>query len=190
MPLRSLTLAVLCAATLATGCAQLRMGAPIPSIENIQKARAAGIAPVSLGAFKPAPGKDAAMDQRVVVRTNTIFSPFDNSFAAYLRETLATDLRAAGLLDPASRIVISGTLTESVLDAPSGPARGVVAARFTVERNGVVAYARELRAEAAWTAGFIGVEAIPTAMNQYGLLYRSLVTQLLDDPAFRAAAAR
>jgi hypothetical protein len=169
------------------GCAQLKMGAPVPSIDNIQKARASGMPAVALGSFKLAPGKDASLDQKVVVRSNTFYSPYDSSFANYLKETLATDLAAAGLLDPKSPTVIEGWLTDSRLEVPSGPAKAGVAARFKVTRSGALLYERELSASASWTAPFIGVEAIPGAMNEYGLLYRKLVAQLLDDPAFHAA---
>ena len=186
--------ALACAAAFALlalgGCAQLRMGAPIPSIDNMQAARTAGIAPVALGSFTLAPGKSPSMDQHVTVRTNTVYAPDGNSFARYLRATLATDLEAAGLLDPASGVVISGLLTDSQLDAPSGTARGSVAARFIVTRGSSKVYDKELRASAEWASSFIGVEAIPAAMNQYGLLYRKLLAMLLADPEFRAAAKR
>lgn len=185
---RALGCASAFAMLLLCGCAQLRMGVPIPSIDNIQAARASGIAPVALGAFALAPGKNPSVDQYVTARTNTIYSPDGSSFARYLRATLATDLEAAGLLDPASGTVIEGLLTDSQLDVPSGQAHGSVAARFTVTRRGAKVYDRELRASAQWPSSFIGIEAVPEAMNQYGLLYRKLLALLLQDPAFRAAA--
>jgi hypothetical protein len=184
---RFASLLLLAAALLGTGCAQMKMGAPVPGIENIQKARASGIPAVALGTFKLAPGKDAALDQRVVVRTNSIYSPYDSSFASYLKESLAVDLAAAGLLNAASTTVISGLLTDSQLNVPTGPANATVAARFTVTRAGANVYEKELRASSAWTASFIGVEAISGGLNEYGLLYRKLLAQLLDDPQFVAA---
>ncbi|QJW83564.1 hypothetical protein HK414_03755 [Ramlibacter terrae] len=121
------------------GCAILPLGAPVPSVQNIGKARAAGIAPVALGTFRLAPGVDPAIDQRIVIRSNTVHAPTGSSFAQYLRETLATDLQAAGLLAPAASTVISGELLDSRIDVPTGtaPAWGTVAARFTVTRAGV-----------------------------------------------------
>jgi hypothetical protein len=182
---------VLCAgALLLAGCAQIKLGPPVPSIDNIGKARAAGIAPVALGTFELAPGRDRSLDQKVVARTNTVYSPYDSSFAKYLRENLAVDLGAAGLLEPGSPLVLRGWLTDSQLDAPTGTGRGSVAARFQLVRSGAVAYDKELRASATWPSVFVGVEAISTAMNEYALLYRKLVAALLDDPQFRAAAQR
>lgn len=173
-----------------TGCAQMQLGAPVPGIDNIQKAKGAGIAPVSLGAFSLAAGKPAAMDQSVTARTNRIFSPYDSSFAKYLKESLATELRAAGLLDETSMIVIEGQLTDSQLDAAVGVATGSVAARIKVTRAGEQVYDRELRASGSWESPFVGAYAVPAAVGEYALLYRKLVSQLLDDPAFRQAAKR
>jgi hypothetical protein len=169
------------------GCAQLKMGVPVPSIDNIQKARSAGVSPVAVGSFQLAPGKPGAMDQRVTARGNTVFSPYESSFARYLKEALAADLGAAGLLDPNSHVVIDGWLPDSRLDVPAGQATATVAARFTVTHDGVKRYDKELRASATWQAPFVGIEAVPAAINEYGLLYRKLVAMLLDDPAFRAA---
>jgi len=175
---------------LLTGCAQMRLGAPVPGIDNIQKARSSGIAPVALGHFGLAAGRPAGMDQSVTARTNTIFSPYDSSFAGYLKENLATDLRAAGLLEPASPIVIEGQLTDSQLDAAVGFGQGSVAARFAVIRAGAKVYEREFRASSRWESPFVGAIAVPAAVNEYSLLYRKLVELLLDDPAFRSAAKK
>jgi hypothetical protein len=175
---------------LMAGCAQMRLGAPIASVPNIQKAREAGIAPVALGNFVLAPGKPAGMDSRVVARTNTVYSGFDSSFAKYLRENLAVELAAAGLLEPASRIVIDAQLTDSQLEAATGRGSATVAARFVVKREGATVYDRELRTRAEWNSEFIGVVGIPAAINEYSLLYRKLVSALLDDADFRKAASR
>ncbi|RYY93581.1 MAG: hypothetical protein EOO24_26495 [Comamonadaceae bacterium] len=172
------------------GCAIAPLGAPAPSLQNITKARAAGIAPVTLGAFRLAQGVDPAVDQRIVIRSNTLHSPFGSSFAAYLRETLAADLRAAGLLDAASPVVITGELVDSRIDVPMGtaPASGAVSARFAVTRLGTKVYEREFTARSEWMTTFLGVETIPMAMGRYELLYRELAAMLLDDPSFQRAA--
>lgn len=174
-------------AALLAGCAIAPMGAPIPSVQNIGKARAAGVPPLALGDFRLAPGKPASLDQSVSIRTNRIHSPFGSSFSSYLKESLAADLRAAGLLDDASPIVLSAQLTDSQVDVPVGTARATLAAVFTVTRSGVRVYERELRVEDTWHASFIGAEAIPMGLNHYGQLYRRLAGELLDDPLFRAA---
>lgn len=179
-------LACVLAAGLA-GCAIAPMGQPIPSVQNVAKARAAAIPPLALGEFKLAPGKPPGLDQSVSIRTNRIHSPFGSSFSSYLKETLAADLRTAGLLDPNSPFVLSGQLTESQLEVPVGAANAAVAARLILTRAGVRVYDRELRASSTWQAPFVGAEAIPMGINRYTSLYRQLASDLLDDPQFRAA---
>ena len=189
-PQRLAALLAFAALGLLSACAQIRMGQPVPSIDNIRQARGAGIAPVALGGFVLAPGRPQSMDQRVSVRTNTVYAPTQSSFAKYLRETFATDLAAAGLLDPASSIVIEAQLTDNQLDAPSGHAHARVAARFKVLRGGRPVYDKELSASDSWESPFIGVEAIPQAINKHGLLFRELLRKLMADSDFVSAARR
>jgi hypothetical protein len=172
-----------------TGCAT-PMGAPQASIDNTTKLRTAGIAPASLGSFTLAPGQAAGMDQGVSLRGSRVHSPYNDSFAQYLKETLRVELDAAGLLDPASQAVISGTLTESDADAAIGQGTARLAARFVVTRGQAVAYDRTLRADASWESSFVGAVAIPLAAGQYQGLYRKLAGQLFEDPEFRKALAR
>lgn len=173
-----------------SGCALAPLGAPIPSVENIGKARAAGLPPMALGTFTLAPGQPADMDQKISIRSNKLYSPYGSSFAAYLKQSLASDLHAAGLLDPAAPVVIAGQLTDSRIEVPVGPASATVAARFSVTRSGQVVYAKELRARAAWEAGFVGAQAVPEALNRYEQLYRQLTAMLLGDPEFQVAVKR
>jgi hypothetical protein len=173
-----------------TGCANISLGSPVATLENIAAAREARIAPVALGRFALASGRPSGTDEKIVIRSNSIHSPFEGSLAGYLKEALAVDLRAAGLLDPASPIVVSGELMESAIDVPMGsaPAWSEVAAKFVVTRGSARVYEREFRARAEWTTKFMGVEEIPVAIGRYGLLHRKLVTDLLRDPRFREAA--
>lgn len=178
---------LLAAAALMTGCAQMKLGAPVASVDNIQKAKASGLAPSAVGEFTLAKGKPAEMDAGVSIRSNTLSSPFEQSFAKYLKETLSAELKAAGLLDPASTTVIRGELTDSMLDAAIGEGKGALGARFMVVKAGKVVFDKELRTEAKWESSFVGAVAIPRAVNEYTTLHRQLVTKLLDDPQFRAA---
>jgi hypothetical protein len=188
--IRKLGLALAAAVALQlTGCAT-PMGAPQASIDNTTKLRAAGIAPASLGSFTLAPGKTAGMDQGVSLRGTKVHSPYNDSFAQYMKETLRVELDAAGLLDPASQAVISGTLTESDADAAIGTGTAKLGARFVVTRGQAVAYDRTLQADASWESSFVGAVAIPMAAGQYQGLYRKLAGQLFEDPEFRKALAR
>ena len=182
--------AALGALLLAGGCAVAPMGMPVPSFDNVARVRAANLPPLALGTFHLAAGKPASMDQRISIRSNTLHSPFGSSFSAYLKESLAADLRAAGVLDPAAALVISGQLTDSQVEVPADTATATVAARFVVSRGGAALFDKELRASASWPSSFIGVEAIPMALNRYQVLYRELGAMLVSDPEFQAAVRR
>jgi hypothetical protein len=171
------------------GCAT-PMGTPQASIDNTTRLRTAALAPASLGSFTLASGQSASLDQGVSLRGSRVHSPYNESFAQYLKETLRVELDAAGLLDPASPAVISGTLTESDADAAIGTGTARLAARFVVTRGQAVTYDRTLRADASWESSFIGAVAIPLAAGQYQGLYRKLAGQLFEDPEFRKALAR
>lgn len=169
-----------------TGCAT-PMGAPQASIDNTTKLRGAGLAPANLGSFTLAPGQSPSVDQGVGLRGSKVHSPYNDSFAQYLKETLRVELDAAGLLNASSPTVISGTLTESDADAAIGTGTAKLGARFVVTRGQTVAYDRTLRADASWESSFVGAVAIPLAAGQYQGLYRKLAGQLFEDPEFRKA---
>jgi hypothetical protein len=143
-----------------------------------------------LGEFSLEAGKPAALDAGLNIRSNTVSSPVDGSFAKYLKQTLSVELAAAGLLDAASDRVIHGRLTDSQVDAAMSRGTGSLAARFTVKRGGATVYDKEHRVGADWESSFVGAVAIPAAINEYSALYRKLVASLLTDTAFRDALAR
>jgi hypothetical protein len=180
--------ALLAASMLLAACSQVPIGAPVASVANIQKARA--LSPLALGEFGVAPGRSASLDSGPTVRGHAIAPPTQNSFAQYLKETLATELRGAGRLSASSDVVLSGWLTEGELDASMSQGHGQVAARFVAVRGGTSVYDKELRASSSWESSFLGPVAIPAAANGYGGLYRQLVSELLSDEDFIKAVAR
>jgi hypothetical protein len=172
-----------------TGCASLNMSAPQPTADNVAKLRAMNMAPASVGSFKIAPAK-AGSDASASMRgANTVQAP-SGSFAQYLGESLKTELQAAGMREAASSMVISGTLTDTDLDAAIGTGKAKLAARFVVTRAGTVKFDNELSVDSSWESSFIGGVAIPLAAQNYEGLYRKLVGKLLDDAAFRAAVTK
>lgn len=186
---RAATVVAICAIAILTGCAQVPLGNPVASVDNIQAAKATGMKPVNVGVFKLETGKDPKLDASIAIRASTAVSPFDGSFASYLRETLATELKAAGLFDPASSVTIEGFLVDSQLDTAITQGSGSLAARFVVLRAGKPSYDKLLKVNATWDSSFVGAVAIPAARNEYSALYRKLVSALLADPAFRTAVA-
>lgn len=188
--LRRLSVGLTClGAVLLVGCANVKLAEPTAAVENVQKAKASGIAPVAVGSFKLAPGKDQSLDQVVSIRSNRFYSPYDSSFSKYLAQTLSADLRAAGLLAADSRRTIQGELTQSTVDASIGQGKGSLAGRFSVLDEGKKTYDKELKVDATWESSFVGAVAIPAAVNEYMALYHKVIAQLLDDPEFRKAVA-
>lgn len=171
---------------LLSACA-MPMASHQPSLSNIERLRKPKTPKLTVGDFRLEPGKPAAMDRAVSIRGSTLVSPDGKSYALFLKETLATELRAAGKLDTAGAIVVSGLLNESRVNAAMNVGTASLGAIFIVTRDGREVYRKPLRVEATWTSNFIGAVAIPMAMNQYTALYSDLVGKLLDDPDFQAA---
>lgn len=180
-----LTLAVLLAAL--TGCASVKMPAAAPSAANAEKLRTTKLAPAQLGTFKLAAGKPADMDTTLGGLRGSSVSPANGSFAVQLRDELAAELSAAGLLDPKSKVVIEGQLTDSMVDAGMSTGKGRLAAKIQIKRDGQTLFDKEVVAEATWESSFVGAIALPAAINQYGALYKTLVGKLFDDADFKRA---
>ena len=174
---RTAWVALLAAASLLAGCAEMPMNPPKPTIENAAKLRGGNpaIGSVEVGKFTLDTAQSASLDKGVSIRSNMVRSPVEGSFAQYLRETLRVELQSAGLLDAGSDAVITGTLLDSTVEAPVGMGKAALAARFVVTRAGSVRYDRALRTEASWDSPFIGVSAIPQAAGQYEALYRKQI---------------
>lgn len=172
-----------------TGCASLSMTQPQATMANATKLRTAGAAPVAVGTFNISAAKAADEGGHSMRGANTLKAP-GGSIARYLGESLKVELQSAGLLDPNSSTVISGTLTDTELNANIGTGTAKLAARFVVTRGGAVKYDQELAVNSQWESSFMAAVAVPLAANNYEGLYRALVSKLLDDAAFRAAIAK
>lgn len=181
---------VLAAAAALSACVTAKLPPPSASATNVEKLRVANAGPAQLGQFKLAPGKPQSMDTSVGGLRGSSIAPAAGTFSLQLRDELGAELKAAGLLDPASPVVIEGLLTDSQVDAAIGTGTGRLAARFIVKRNGAVTFDKELAVDAKWESSFVGAVAIPAAINQYSALYKSLIAKLLDDEAFRAAVKK
>ena len=182
---------VICIALLGAslaGCTGLTMKSPTASATTVEKLRVAKLAAATTGTFVLAPGRDHSMDTSIGSRGHAIV-PGSGSFAQELRDEIVVELKASGLYDEKSNIVIEGQLTESELETGMGTGSGRLAAKFSVTRAGKPVYGKELAVEAKWDSSFLGAVAIPEAMNQYIALYKALAAKLFDDPEFRIALA-
>lgn len=174
-----------------TACASIKMSEPKATLATTAALRGAPLAPATLGAFQLDPSRPAGDDKSISMRgSNTVSSPIDGSFAQYLRQSVRVELEAAGLYDPASQNVITGTLNQTEADAAIGTGKAKLGARFVVTRAGQVKYDNQLTVDDSWESSFAGATAIPMAAAHYEGLYRQLAAKLLNDPAFRTAMAK
>lgn len=170
-----------------SACAVAPVPPPQATFDNLQAIRDGRFAPLRVGEFTAGPGAPAAMDRKVTVRAGTQAAP-SGSYARFLGETLEAELKSAGKLDPNAPLVVSGVLTRTHVDSTMPNATAELGARFTLRKNGAVAFDKTLEATSTWTSSFLGAIAITDAFNHYNALFSQLVTRLLSDPDFKAAA--
>ena len=173
-----------------TACVTVKMPPATAHANVVDKLRDAKIAPLAVGSFVLAAGKPAAMDKTLSGLRGSTIAPIGGSFSNQLREELVTELKAAGLFDEQSDALITGQLTDSMVDAGMSTGKARLAAHFTVVRKGKTVYDKELADESAWPSSFAGAVALPEAINRYNAQYQTLVIKLVEDPEFRAAMAR
>jgi hypothetical protein len=154
---------------------------------NIQAVRRANLPAMRVGDFTPAPGRPTEMDRSVTVRAGVQSAP-GGSFARYLGDTLQAELKGAGKLDPNATLVVSGLLTDTHVDSAMPTARAGLSAKFTLVRDGRTVFEKTLSVQSSWDSDFVGAVAIPDAFNHYTALFSKLVSVLLTDPDFIAAA--
>ena len=190
MTARGLAAAALAALSLSLGaCTMTALPGPTASLDNIQALRSAGVAPMTVGSFTPGPGAPTEMDQSITVRAGIQPAP-EGSFAKYLGDTIAVELKGAGKFDPGSTLIVSGVVTNTHLDSgmPVGAAHAALSAKFTLMRGGKVVFDKVLSVDSTWDSNFIGAVAIPDAINHYTDLFQKLAGKLFADPDFNAAA--
>lgn len=179
-------LAALVAASLGA-CVSMPAPTYQPSVDTSQALLASAGTVIQVGDFTAAPGVE---NTSLGVRGSRLEPGSDGTYAGYLRDALATELRAAGRHAQASAIRIDGELTRNTLDgggAKTGHAS--VGARFRVERDGAVVYDRALRVEHEWESSFMGPIAIPAAFDNYATTVQKLLHALFTDAEFVAATA-
>jgi hypothetical protein len=180
---RALVLAVVVSsAALASGCS---LTAPryTASLDNVQKLKDGVIAPTKVGAFKSDPGK--GNPTAISIRGSSLASPYNNSYADYLAESLKQELSMAGKLAPDAQIEVSGALQKNDISIPPvGSGSGDISARFIVTRAGAVRYDQVKSIHDEWESSFVGAIAIPRAQEQYPILVQKLLATVYADPAF------
>lgn len=171
---------------LGTGCVHMQAPAYQAGVDNTARLLQ-GSGTVAVEPFTAAPG---VKDRGLSVRGSPLDGAADGRFSTYLGEALSAELGAAHRLDPKSQVRIRGVLTRNELNGAGvsvGKAR--VGARFTVVRDGQQVYDKELDATHEWESSFIGMVAIPAAVQNYVTTVQKLLSKLISDDEFARATA-
>jgi hypothetical protein len=156
-----------------------------PSFETLKLLRAESIPPLALGGFADSP--QAKIGRSINIRGSTLRAPKNGTFADFLKQTVQTELVAAGVFNPTAATSLEGVLTESRAGENLSSGGASLAAEFRVRRNGELVFSKPFRVETSWKSDFIGAIAIPEAFRQYNGLYALLVRRALSDPELIAA---
>jgi len=168
------------------GCVHTPAPTYAPGNDNLMALRAQPGAKLAVDGFEAAP---KVPNTRLGLRGNSMSGGSDGTYTTYLQQALEAELRNANRLDPASGTRISGVLLANGLDAAGArTGKASVRARFVVTRDGVVAYDKPLQADHQWESSFIGMIAVPAAMENYVATIQKLIGVLLADPDFVEAS--
>lgn len=182
--IRRLAVAGMAAVLLAlTGCAAVAPNYQ-PTNDNAHTLQALPDGKVAVGQFT---AKDKSLES-LVIRAGTYSSPYNGSYAEYLKAALRAELEGAGKLDAASPVVISGQLLENSVDGALfdvGTAR--VSARFVVMQGGAKTFDKVVVGASQWESSVIGAIAIPAARRNYVDTVHKLLANLFADKDFQAA---
>jgi hypothetical protein len=182
--MKRLIFAAIAAAAL-SGCATFKLAPPQAAMDNVMALRAAEIPAMNAGKFVLAAGKPANIDKRVTVRGSSVTADGGRTFSDHLKATLISDLTAAGKYDAAAPVVIEGELTDNTLNAAGArTANAFMAVRFRVLRGDRTVYDRRIEQPATWDSSFVGMVAIPDAINHFTEQFRLVLLKLYRDPEF------
>ena len=185
--LRIFPIFLLLACAVLQGCETVNMRAPVASEHNVAVIRTAKLGPVSLGQFH-VDRRKFGKDGRITLRGEYLGSPYEGSFGEFLRESIKTELAAAGIYRVSADTVLTATLSESHLEVGGfGPGSGSLKGRFIVTSKGVVVYDREIGLSETWESSFGAAVAVPRAVEKYENFYQKMVMELFNDPRFRDA---
>jgi hypothetical protein len=179
--LRSIGALIVCVAAVAlTGCAVVAPPYQATN-DNVRSLQTLPGGMVSLGQFT---AKSPDLNH-LSIRASSYNSPFNDSFAEYLKAALGSELEAAGKLDPKAPVVITGELQTNSLDPAIGTGNAHISARIVIKRGNDVVFDKVVHGDSEWESSFIGAIAIPMARQQYGETMKKLLANLFSDPGFK-----
>ena len=139
-----------------------------------------GTKSATLGEFKA-----TKTDTAISLRGTKLNSPYNNSYAEYLKSAITQELEKAQLLSANSSIIIEANILENDLDASGfSLGEGVIQVEFIITNAGQEVYRNTLIEKIEWESSFIGAIAIPNAQLSYPRLIEKLLNALYKDEKF------
>lgn len=135
-----------------------------------------------------APDDQRATLNKISLRADSMISPYNDSYAAYLREAVKQELRDAGRYDENADLEVTGVLLKNAVDAwDFNVGTAQLSARFVVRKGPAVRYDGVVSVQHEWPSAFPAMIAVPTARDNYPIAVQKLIKALLADPKFIAA---
>ena len=117
-----------------------------------------------------------------------VASPVGDGHHDYIAKGIEDELMLARRLDAGSRLVLSGHLTEHIVDASGMKVgEGSVAMTFTLRDFGEIAYEDSKRVDYKWDSAFMGVTAAANAARAHLEMIERLINSLFQDASFIGA---
>ena len=171
---------------LATGCTLPTTKYEV-SVDNVQQLKRAGKTRVHVGKFTVAPENEKKLNN-LTFRGSNFTSPYNNSYAEYLKQAMKSELIEASRYRGNSKIIITGELLKNEFDA-SGINTGLasISARIVVENNGRKKYNKIISVDHSWESSFGGATALPKAQMGYNDTVNKFLKKLFSDKQFLQA---
>lgn len=172
--------ALLAASMLMAGCTAVSPKYQA-TVDNVRALQAVSAGTVSVGQFT---AKDVGLNY-LTIRGSAYTSPYNDSYAEYLKEALRSELESAGKLGSKADVVITGQLLKNTLSASIGTGTATIAVQFMVIRNSSIIFDKVLSVDTQWESSFIGAIAIPVAQQNYVDTVKQVLGKLFSDKDFQ-----
>ena len=142
---------------------------------------------IAVGEFTRS-ASEKVVDPWVFRGASKIVSPVGDGHHDLIAKGIEDELMLARRLDKKSSLVLTGDLTEHLVDASSmTTGEGVVGMTFTLRDSGKVVYLKPKRIVDKWDSAFMGVTASNNAMRAHLKMIERLIGSLFQDREFIGA---
>lgn len=121
----------------------------------------------NVGSIEVAGGKDGKVNNPEV-RLGTMSSPYNDSYAEYLKRALIMELAEANKYSDGGNFIISGKLLKNEITSPVlEPGKMTIAANFIIKKNGRIVFDDVIEHSNTWNVPFAGDDARRVAPRVY-----------------------